>query len=300
MVGLVESFLQTLGPETQRTYRFLLLRLAGWCQLNGVEVGNLDALLFQMFLEEQPGWGANTRRLCACAARAFCRWHAGDKHPMLRYRLTRVKVAPQRHLSRRRAGDLLAALDTSTLSGIRNLALVALALDTGLRAAELAILELERVDLDERRLTALVKGSRWQPKVYSGYTASCVREWVNASSDLRKTGMLFFSLKTAGRGKAWTKQTGMALTAAGIKKIFRNLAEQTGIAFSAHDLRRTMAVLASLGGGARKLVAENAGWASPGMVDYYTRGMELDPNDWERCSPVNWLMGLSGNTSSVG
>lgn len=290
MLELSGYFLEReIGEQTQRSYKFFLNTLAEWSDKNNVPFGVIDETLFRMFLEDRgENWRDNARYLAYCAARSYCRWRFGDSHPMCHWRLRRKKTAPQRSLNRQQVYDLLTSFDTTTLLGTRNLAIVSLALDTGLRRTELANIAVNQVDPESRRLVALVKGGDTKPKVFSAYTASCLLGWLGASAAIRVSDRLFLALSYGRRGKA--------LTTTGMKEVFDDMSERAGVRFSAHDFRRTFAILASLNGGARKLVAKNAGWENPGMVDYYTRGaQEIDPDDWEKCSPVNSILGIRPN-----
>lgn len=107
---------------------------------------------------------------------------------------------------------------------VRNRALAALLLDTGLRLAEIAGIELTDIDLDFQG-TVLVrgKGNKRRSVPFHEKTRSYIREWLKVRDDA--PGSLF------------------QLQATGIKEVMARLSRETGISCHPHRWRHTACTL---------------------------------------------------------
>ena len=141
------------SPHTIAAYRSTLRLLLGFaakrlgkqpCQL---DVGDLDAGLIDAFLdhlETERGNSARTRNARLAAIHSLFRY-ASYRHPEHAYDIERVLAIPAKRTERaivtfldpQEIDALLAAPDRLTWTGRRDHALLALALQTGLRASEL-------------------------------------------------------------------------------------------------------------------------------------------------------------------
>jgi integrase len=107
----------------------------------------------------------------------------------------------------------------------RNKAILALLLDTGLRRAELAALQVGDVDLPARLVTVrLGKGGKGRRVPISSMCAHVLAEWLVARPV--ELGNSFFGLKGNG-----------------LQMLFRRLAARSGVHFFCHALRHTFATL---------------------------------------------------------
>jgi integrase/recombinase XerD len=278
----IENYLIAQTRNTARSYRFVLERLEAWIQQTETEPEALNPDLVGKFLDEQEGWGANTRRLAICALRAFYRWWQGASHPVLQTKLRRVKAPPQRALTPGQALRLLSAINARTRAGIRDLALVTLMLDTGLREMEICRLELKRLSLEDRRLLVLCKGDVWGRASFSPVTRAHLEDWMKLREYyLRRFRRLpptvFFSL-TRGR----------ALQESAVRDIFERLSARCGFVVSPHDLRRTFATLSTVVNHAPTRIVMAAGrWRNLATFEKYLETI-TDP-DFDDFYPVQSL-----------
>ena len=246
----------------------------------------LDDALFYDFLAAHPEWSDSTRHSAACAAKALYRYLYGAFHPLLKVKVHRGDPGPQRTLTEAQANQLLASLDTTTGEGVRNLAIITLAIDTGLRNAELCRLELEHLNLDTRRLQVMVKGRKWGEGIYSEYTTSCLQSWLSIRPlyALKDTTTVFVGIKGTTPGRP--------LTTGGLRSLFRCLGSRSGLGLiSRHDLRRTMATLATANGAPTRTVQKAGRWSRIDMVERYTQ--QLDIQAFAQYFPVAKLMATS-------
>ncbi len=278
MLPAIEAYLSasTLAARTIALYRHYLNLYA----LGGVE--DVDLAGARQFLSAHPGWSASTRHSAAAALRGFCRWRYGAAHPVVTgLRSRRVNPGPQRTLSIDQLSRLMASFSSSP-AGVRNLALVTLAVDTGLRASELCALEVKHLHLEEGYLAVICKGGQWGFANFFEYSRSCLARWlaVRETCALPQTRTVFCSVKE-----------GKPLSRDGLRVIFRRLGQVAGIGpLSPHDLRRTFATLASQAGAPDRVIQVAGRWSSIAMVQRYTQALQgkaLQP--W---SPVNRVMGI--------
>jgi site-specific recombinase XerC len=216
-------------------------------------------------IKSQKGWGNSQQCVAVNACRKFLRWRYGTSHPALGARIKVEDSKPQRTLMPQKALELLMSFDASNPKGARDLALAALLLDTGLRASEICRLQLADCDLEQKLLTVLVKGGKWEFAVFSDRTAEWISAWVAVRIANPGVGALFVNIKQ-----------GTQLTRDGLKCLMRDWGAAIGIALSPHDFRRSYATIASIFGGPTRLVQIGGRWHDIAMVERYTRALQLD------------------------
>lgn len=276
-----------LAPRTKELYGKHLELFATWCTSKGVkEWDQVTAALVEDYWDSQTHWASSTRWSAVCAIRRFVRWKYGDNHPIVALKFDREASPPQRTLNHKQADQLLALFDTSRPKGIRDLAIVALALDTGLRADELVSVKLDYLDMDEGALFVPVKGGEWEPAAFFEYTQSCLVRWLGVRETAANEGVdtLFVSIGGLTAGDPLTRD--------GLRAVFRafSIHSELGL-ISPHDLRRTFATLASEAGAPDRAVMVAGRWKSEKMVILYTRALRAKA--LHRYSPMNNLMGVT-------
>lgn len=231
---------------------------------------------------DSHGWGSSSRYIAYQAIKQFLRWQYGAHHPALSLRLKRKESPPGRVLDLERAQQLMAIHDTSTPKGWRDLAIVSLMLDTGMRCSEVCSLQLKRLDIRHCRLDVIVKGGKWSPRVYSEHTAAYLTTWLQHREAIAdpKCETVFCSIggNTPGR----------KLTRNGMICIFRYWGEKVGFHVSPHDIRRTMASLSTRLGAPEDIVMKAGGWHDPEVFRRYTVGVTQE--DFRRWFPVSEAM----------
>jgi site-specific recombinase XerD len=190
-----------VSPQTIRSYRdtwklfvvFLAERhrkTPGQLDLGLVDVENTVAFLDH--LEAGRGNTPATRNNRLAAIRSLAA-HAAPAHPEHADSLARVAaIKPKRHPKARisyptpeETEALLAAPDTTTRTGLRDQAILAVASQAGLRIAELASLQTGDVHLDAPRFASVTgKGRKHRDTPLTSSTAKIVAEWLKARADL--------------------------------------------------------------------------------------------------------------------
>jgi integrase/recombinase XerD len=251
----IDNFLASkpFSPTTKQTYEPILRAL-----LNAVGLENLTPARLSQFVESQHG--AARRKLTLYACKSFIRWYFGETHPALSVKTKPVKPRLQRTLTADQLTHLLSSFNTYEAKGARDLAICALAVDTGLRLSELCRLRINDFNFNDNSLQVQVKGGSHGSAVFSEQTAAILKHWMT----YRKPTPAFFQ----------NTFTGSNLTPSGLRVTMRRWGSAIGIKLSPHDLRRTFATL-SLANGASTRVVQLAGrWSNSQMVELYSRALE--------------------------
>lgn len=256
----LDNFLSShpYAQTTKRTYTDILQRLLRH------EPQNLTAPTLLQFIDSQH-WGNARSCLALAASKKYLAWAYGQSHPALSARIKRIEGKPQRALTEAQALQLLASFNPYTTKGSRDLAICALALDTGLRESELCRLQQADADTEHRVLQVIIKGGQWKAAIFGEETAAHIERWKEFRKQLNPKGELFCNIFT-----------GNGLTAGGLQSIAKVWGRNIGIKFSPHDFRRSFAVLATEAGAPERVIMEGGRWTDPKMIQKYTRTLRLE------------------------
>ncbi len=183
------------SPHTIAAYRDTLRLLVGFAadrrgsEPSTLDIGDLDAPLVGAFLdhlEHQRGNGVRTRNARLAAIRSLFRYLA-LRHPEHAAVIARVLAIPPKRFARHlvtflteaEVVALLAAPDRATWTGRRDHALLALALQTGLRVSEVIGLRCADVHLGRgAHVSCLGKGRKQRITPLTGVTVNLLRVWL--------------------------------------------------------------------------------------------------------------------------
>ena len=167
-------------------------------------------------------------------------------------------------LTAQQTEQLLALPDLTTLKGIRDKAIIAILVGAGLRRSELAGLNFEHIQQrNERWLIADLVGKHGRVRTVP------LPEWAPRAVELWKQaaglceGPVFLGLTRHGR------VTSRRLSSQGVFTIVSSYAKKLGIPVRPHDLRRTFAKLAYLGGSPLEQIQFSLGHASVVTTELY-------------------------------
>ena len=165
---------------------------------------------------------------------------------------------------------LICAPDTTTLKGVRDQAILSVALGCGLRRSEIAVLTLDHLQVrDSKWLIADLVGKHRRVRTVP------VPDWVKLSLDLWlsraefATGRLFRSITKGGA------INGESMTPRAVYEVVRTYGYRTGVRISPHDMRRTFARLAHAGGAPLEQIQYALGHASITTTEIYL-GLKQD------------------------
>jgi integrase/recombinase XerD len=273
-----------LSTSTRTLYAYHLSALSDWMDEQLIKPRSLTAAQLLKYLDGKS-WSDSSKNLTVCAVRAYWRWKYG-KHPVCSVRIRRSEAGPQRTLSKAEIEKLISVFNTEEPKGLRDLALVMLMVDTGLRASEICSLTMDHLDMGERLLYVRVKGDRWAPAAFFEYATSCLENWLQIRKDIakRETKTVFCSIGG--------NLPGHPLTRDGLRAIFRKLGEAAGLdtPISPHALRRSFTCLAFKAGAPSRTVQLGGRWKDLSLVERYSQAMQVQA--MHPYSPANYVMGI--------
>jgi len=276
------------SAETQRLYRYHLIDFESWLRKRDLPYRQATTESIRAWLDGHEKWSASSRHNAVCALKAFYQFTVGEAASPTRGIRVRRRLPPMgRTLSEAEVKQLLAAIDTSTAGGVRDLSILTLMLDTGLRSSEVCRLQMDRLERDKRVLSVKVKGGDWSYRVYGEYTAACLEAWLSCRYWIAPLSCQVVYVGLRGRDAGWR------FTRIGLRAMCYRWSERAGIRrFSPHALRRTFATLALKGGAPTRLVQVAGAWRDLDMVERYSRALSAE--DFRAWAPTDRIMGIRG------
>jgi integrase len=279
--GAVAEFLVALqqmgrSMQTVKQYSWHLARLVVWLDARGVVgLASLSrSLLREWGASLRDGWQPATCRQAVNAVRSWLRWCGseygvgGDLVSALV--VPRVRVSRQRTLSLAEVRAVISACDES-IRGRRDLALVSLLVDTGLRASEVCRLRLDDLDVGAGSLSVEIKGGRTMAGYFGDLTAVRLSRWLEVRQGCSSAVFVSVGGRTSGQ----------ALTACGLRRVLRNLGRLAGVVgVSPHAFRRSFATLALVAGQSTRAVQLLGRWSNVQMVERYSQALEVEQVRW--------------------
>ena len=191
------------------------------------------------------------------------RWLVDDgeieRSPMERMRPPSVPEQPVPVIPDKDLAALLATCRGNTFENRRDLAVIRLFLDTGMRAGEMAGLGLEDVDQEEGTAYVLGKGGRHRACPYGAKTAEALRRYMRARRTHRQVS----------NPALWLGRVG-PMTADAISQMIDRRTAQAGIDhINPHRFRHTFAHKWLADGGQETDLMRLAGWKSREMIGRY-------------------------------
>ncbi len=270
--SLVNLWLRTLrarnlSPATISTYRASAVQLA--TALHEAEITEVSAIS-RRHVEDFIAHLVDTRSASTASVRfrALQQWFAWlvleeeiDRSPMDRMSPPTVPEQIVPILSVDQVKTLLKVCDGPGYVERRDMAIVRLFLDTGMRLSELAYLAVEHVDMTDDVAVVVGKGRRPRACPFGNKTALALGRYLRLRAKHAR----------AGEPALWlAEKSRPALTHNGISQIIRRRGEQAGIGgLHPHQLRHTAAHEWLAAGGSEGDAMRLFGWKSRQMLGRY-------------------------------
>jgi integrase/recombinase XerD len=267
----VEGFLALsaarLAPRTVEAYRRDLADLAAWLD-GSPSAADSDQLAGYVASLRAEGRAATTIARRVAAIRSFYRHQvllgARSDNPAAELELPKRRRTLPRTLSPGEAERLIDAAAGTTPRALRDRALVELLYGAGLRVGEAVALEKSSVDLEERLVRAVGKGSKERVVPLGREAAESVRRYLARGRP---------HLERRHRPELFLNARGGALTRSGVFLILRGLAAKAGLEperVHPHLLRHSFATHLLEGGADLRSVQEMLGHADLATTELYT------------------------------
>jgi site-specific recombinase XerD len=250
-------------------------------ELRAIRREHLEAWIADMLERNQPG----TVSIAFRSVRPFFRWLVDedeiDRSPMDKMKAPAPPLNPPAVLGDDEIGRLLAACKGTDFISRRDLAILSLMLDTGIRRGELAGLRVG--DLNLGQMVAFVEAStsksrRGRAVAFGPTTAKAITRYLRHPKAAH-----------APDEPLWRARTGLPLTGNEIYHTLRRRAAQAGLRVHPHQLRHTWASHMLGAGHSEGDVMALGGWASRDMLNRYGASAASDRAIAAYRSPIESL-----------
>jgi integrase/recombinase XerD len=249
-----------------------------FCAARGVEPGALDAAAMSAYLAHlaDRGFEVSTQRRHLSSIRGLVRemvergMLARDPAPAVKLRHHPRKLP--RTLTRRDVEMLLEAIDTATLRGKRDRAMLELLYSCGLRVSELVGLQMNQINLRGGMVTPFGKGSKERIVPMGRVAARAVRDYL-AAREREAATQANSGRKSSPRSNAlFVSRLGGAMTRQGFFKALKGWAASDPRTswISPHTLRHSFATHLLEGGADLRAVQEMLGHSNIATTQIYT------------------------------
>jgi site-specific recombinase XerD len=264
------------SPRTIKSYTEAVMLLARFLLEKGMPT-QLTALTREHlteFMQDQqdrhrPATALNRYR----SLNVFFNWLVEEGEitmsPMMRMKPPKVEADPPDVISPDHMRKLFKACEGAGFRERRDMAMLRLMLDTGLRREEVAGIHTGDVDLDEQLVRVVVKGNRVRRVHYNGKAARDLDRYLRARDRYIKDH------RDAETDWLWIGSTGRGhITGSGIYQILEYRANLAGLGrIKPHQFRHSFAHYYRAAGGSEDDLMTKGGWRSREMVRRYGSSM---------------------------
>jgi site-specific recombinase XerD len=250
-------------------------------ELRAIRREHVEAWIADMLERNQPG----TVSIAFRSVRPFFKWLVDedeiDRSPMEKMRTPTSPLNPPAVLTNDEIGRLLASSKGTDFISRRDLAMLSLMLDTGIRRGELVGLRVSDINLAQ--MVAFVEAStsksrRGRAVAFGPTTAKVITRYLRHPKAPHARDDLL-----------WRSRTGSPLTGNEVFHTIRRRATQVGIRVHPHQLRHTWASQMLAGGHSEGDVMALGGWASRDMLSRYGASAASDRAIAAYHSPIESL-----------
>ncbi len=256
---------QNASGRTVETYTESVRQLAAYLAERGMPTHpeaiareHVESFMGHLLAKWKPATANNRYR----GLQAYFKWllEEGEirESPMARMKPPRVPEQPPEVLSDEEISRLIRACDGRNFEDRRDMAIVRLLLDCGLRRTELAELTLDAVDFDTNAVCVMGKGNRARVVPFGRKAARDLDRYLRARQLHRDAGLPNLWLGKAG-----------PMTPSGIYQVVRDRALRAGFKAYTHLFRHTFAHLWLGADGQEGDLMSLAGWRSRTMLGRY-------------------------------
>jgi site-specific recombinase XerD len=268
---LIPSFLRSLraankSPKTIKAYREAAVQLLAFLTEHGMPTAvasirreHVEAYIESVLERWKPATASNRYR----ALRVLFGWLVEEGEvpdsPMAKMKPPSVPEVPVPVIAADDLRRLLAVCAGKDFEARRDLAILSLFIDTGLRRAELAGLGVDDVEFDHEVAMVTGKGSRPRAVPFGRKTSVALDRYLRERRRHAHSGEPWLWLGARGR-----------FTDSGVAQMLERRAEQAGLGhLHLHQLRHSFAHQWLASGGAEGDLMRLAGWRSRQMLNRY-------------------------------
>jgi len=284
---------KNLSPQTVHSYGDRLHQFAKFARERGETPATFNFWTVTAFVayQQQKGVKPPTTNGYLRTLRVFANFLVREEvrkdNPLKGFPKLKEGIHPPRTLTDDQVAALLSACDPNTFLGLRNLALISLFLDTGLRLSEALQLTVDDAlnALQTGMVTVVGKGNKQRSVPIGHTTAKILQRYLIARKKL-----------PTRTNKLWVTITGSPLQTQGVRIAISRLGKRAGIKgvrVSPHSLRFTFVRKWLQNGGDSVVLQRILGHTTVAMTSYYAQLFASDlQTAHARFSPMETLGAL--------
>ncbi|MFZ5376747.1 MAG: tyrosine-type recombinase/integrase [Patescibacteria group bacterium] len=281
------DFLESLEVErnvsrlTIRNYSHYLRRFCDWFKNEGYnDLQKLDQEVlrkYRIFLaryvdEQNRTLSKKTQSYHVIALRSWLKWLTKNDQPVLhpeKVDLPKGESTPMKFLSTEKLDLLLGQPNVSSISGLRDKAILEVLFSTGLRVSELVSLNRDQIDLERREFGVIGKGRRPRVVFLSDRAAVWLGRWLVSREDTWRPVFIRFSGKLPD---IVDDGENMRLTSRSVQRLVDKYSRKAKlpIKLSPHGIRHSFATDLLANGANLRDVQEMLGHKSIATTQIYT------------------------------
>jgi site-specific recombinase XerD len=236
-----------VSPNTLKLYRYILQGFESF--IDPVKATRTDIERYLSGIKAN-GISLGNRHAHYRVLKTFFRWLEGEhgvNSPMQNIKAPRLPKLILPSLTNEQVLEIMSKAEST-----RNRAIIALAVESGLRVSELANIRLEDIDFQTKVIRTLGKGNKEAYAPFGELSQSYLNQWL---------------MEYHPNGNVW------GINKQGIQTMLRRLETTTGLPCNPHTFRRTFACLLRKAGVDSMTIKDLGRWESLEMVQRYTRSV---------------------------
>lgn len=265
-------------------YRYMTVRYQNWLAETDHTFDTVGLLDLQDFVVAMRGrYSPSTASQITTVVKTFYHWCIEVKllveNPALNLRKPKVPDTIPRVAARSYVQHMLEKIKYITWMDRRDSLIIRTLFCTGIRIAECAALRVADVNLENRQLSIIGKGSKLRIQPYPEQLSHPLWQWINLHRPPLDVPWLFFSATSRGGVRG-------AITIQGIRDVLRRRAEDAALDWiPPHGYRHGFAVDMLRNGASTKLVQALLGHAS---IETTERYLKLSPDLVQEMFDEKW------------
>jgi site-specific recombinase XerD len=277
---LLKLYQESYALSTIKTYGWHMYKLGLWLTENSISTPDqvTPVLIIEWGSRSRTIYAPQTQKQCIVVTKAFFKFLSAMQYCREQVALDvdkflavpKVSTTLQRTFNATEVDVLFSNCVGSSRQSIRSRTLIALLLDTGLRAGELCRIKMTDIDFQNKKIAVIGKGGKQEFVYFSQKCQDALDEWLVIREKISKCDSLFVSMGGLTPGQS--------LTTRGLRSILKKIGEKSGVEdVHPHAFRRSFATLRIKKKGQSTRGVQRLGrWRNLETFERYTQALMVD------------------------